>query len=160
MWRLLLGCVVTLPVFAISAEPARAQLPIASADLRVESAAPSACPDRGFHFPGQAVHMTGDGFRPSATVQVYFQSQNTPRTRIATVNALSSGALDAVVTLPAAVSTGVLAGLEAEGAAPVGPPDALFVLSTLFKLVASDGPDSDANGIPDDCDIVDDDPED
>jgi hypothetical protein len=147
MWRLLAVSAVALSVLAV-AQPALAQLPTGSGHLRVVPAAPSACPGQGFFLPGQAIRITGDGFDPGAAVQVHFQSQASPRTRIASVSADRSGGLDAVVTLPAVASTPVLAGLEAEGSSSHG----LFNLSTVFKVVAPGGTDRDRDLVPDVCD--------
>jgi hypothetical protein len=95
------------------------------------------------------VRISGAGFNPSAAVQVYLTIEGGSRTRIDTTSANSSGGLDAVTTLPAALSTPGMALLEARGAQG---PDGLLNLSALFSLLASGGADSDGDLVPDVCD--------
>ena len=147
MWRALLVGFAMVSLFVVPDGIARAQLPSGSAGLRVEPNVPSACRDVSF-FPGQALRITGTSFSPSATVNVYLTTQSAARTQISTVSADSSGDLDAVVTLPAAIVPPAWAMMEAEGASP----DGLFNLNAMFKVVAPGGADPDGDGVPSDCD--------
>lgn len=129
--------------------PATAQFPTATASLRVVPAAPSPCPGQGYFFSGQSVRISGGGFDPSATVEVYFSTEGGERTLIDTTSADSMGGLDEVVTLPTGLSTPVMAVLDAQGAQDS---DGLLNLSASLELLASGGMDSDGDWVPDACD--------
>jgi hypothetical protein len=119
------------------ARPARRglSLPAGSGESTSVPAAPSACPGEGFFSPGQVCANHWQWLRSWSRngSSLFRESGASARKRIANRNrGQLSGALDAVVTLPASASTPVMAGLEAEGGSPFG----LFNLNSLFKLVA------------------------